>query len=205
MSLSTYTELKASIADWLGRSDLTNQIVDFIALAEAEFNNNLRMTDMLDTNTVTTTANTATAALPSDFLSIRQLYHSTEPRKMNKTTLDVIFSKYNSAYSGRPVDYAIHVGNTVYLGPVPDAVYSLNLIYYKKVPALASNSTNWLLTKKPNAYLYGALRQARIFMQDEELVQRIEAEYASNMSDLMAADKRNILAGVAMRVSGATP
>ena len=32
MSLTTYTELKASIADWLLRDDLTAVIPDFIAL-----------------------------------------------------------------------------------------------------------------------------------------------------------------------------
>ena len=30
MALTTYAGLKASIADWLNRSDLTNQIDDFI-------------------------------------------------------------------------------------------------------------------------------------------------------------------------------
>ena len=32
MALTTYSELKTSIADWLNRSDLTTQIADFIAL-----------------------------------------------------------------------------------------------------------------------------------------------------------------------------
>ena len=32
MALTTYSGLKASIADWLNRSDLTNQIDDFIGL-----------------------------------------------------------------------------------------------------------------------------------------------------------------------------
>ena len=34
MPLTTYDELKASIADFLNRSDLTNAIPDFISLAE---------------------------------------------------------------------------------------------------------------------------------------------------------------------------
>ena len=36
MPLSNYTELQASIADTLNRDDLTNQIPDFIRLAEAQ-------------------------------------------------------------------------------------------------------------------------------------------------------------------------
>ena len=32
MALSTYTELNASVADWLNRTDLTAAIADFISL-----------------------------------------------------------------------------------------------------------------------------------------------------------------------------
>jgi hypothetical protein len=35
MAISTYSELQASIADWLNRTDLAAAFKDFIALAEA--------------------------------------------------------------------------------------------------------------------------------------------------------------------------
>ena len=39
MALTSYTTLKASIANWLNRSDLTDEIADdFIVLTEADFN-----------------------------------------------------------------------------------------------------------------------------------------------------------------------
>ena len=44
MALSTYTELKASIANFLNRSDLTTEIQDdFIKFTEADFNANFRI------------------------------------------------------------------------------------------------------------------------------------------------------------------
>ena len=42
MPLSNYTELTASIADTLNRDDLTAVIPDFIKLAEAQLNRDLR-------------------------------------------------------------------------------------------------------------------------------------------------------------------
>ena len=42
MSLSNYTGLKASIADFLNRDDLTAVIPDFITLAEAQINRDIR-------------------------------------------------------------------------------------------------------------------------------------------------------------------
>ena len=42
MALTTYTELKASVADWLNRTDLTSAIPDFITLAESKFKTELK-------------------------------------------------------------------------------------------------------------------------------------------------------------------
>ena len=53
MALTTYTELKASIADWLNRSDLTAAIADFISLAEAQIERTLRTRQMLTRTTLT--------------------------------------------------------------------------------------------------------------------------------------------------------
>ena len=42
MSISNFTELKSSIADFLNRDDLTAVIPTFIKLAEADMNRKLR-------------------------------------------------------------------------------------------------------------------------------------------------------------------
>ena len=42
MSITTYTELKAAIADWLLRDDLTSVIPTFISLAESQFQREIR-------------------------------------------------------------------------------------------------------------------------------------------------------------------
>ena len=42
MALTTFAELKSSIADFLDRDDLTNVITDFITLAEADMNRKVR-------------------------------------------------------------------------------------------------------------------------------------------------------------------
>ena len=42
MALNTFTALKASIADYLNRDDLTAVIPDFITLAESQINREVR-------------------------------------------------------------------------------------------------------------------------------------------------------------------
>jgi len=55
MSITNYTELKAGVADWLNREDLTAQIPDFITFAEARLNRTLRVREMLTRRRTSTT------------------------------------------------------------------------------------------------------------------------------------------------------
>jgi len=59
MALNTYTALKAAIANWLNRSDLTDEIAnDFIVLTEADLNSKLRVREMITETTLTIDAET---------------------------------------------------------------------------------------------------------------------------------------------------
>ena len=69
MAVSTYTELKASIANWLNRSDLSDEIADdFIKLTEADFNAKLRIRQMEQIDTIT--IDSETESVPSGFISV---------------------------------------------------------------------------------------------------------------------------------------
>ena len=73
MALTSYTTLKASIANWLNRSDLTDEIADdFIKLTEADFNSKLRIRKMI--TQVSITIDSETESLPADFLQVRDFY-----------------------------------------------------------------------------------------------------------------------------------
>ena len=73
MALSTYTELKTTIANWLNRSDLTSEIQDdFIKLTEADLNSKLRVRSMISQSTITIDAETE--SLPTGFLQVRDFY-----------------------------------------------------------------------------------------------------------------------------------
>jgi hypothetical protein len=69
MALSTYAELKASVADWLNRSDLTSAITDFVSLAESQMERDLRTRQMIVR--ANATVNTEYSALPDDYLEAK--------------------------------------------------------------------------------------------------------------------------------------
>lgn len=74
MSLSTYTTLQASVADWLNRADLTSQVVDFIRLAEAELDRHPSVVSELKTQI---TLSASPTALPADCREVLSLYFDT--------------------------------------------------------------------------------------------------------------------------------
>ena len=70
MALSTFTELKASIDDWLARSDLTGVADDLVLLAEREIRNNLRAKEMVTRFQFQIT--TQFSQLPTDFITAKE-------------------------------------------------------------------------------------------------------------------------------------
>ena len=168
MALTTYTELKTSIGDWLNRTDLTSAIADFISLAEAQIERQLRTRQMI--TRANADISTEYAALPSDFLETKSFkLTSTNPvTPLIFQTIDALddLSRTFSAAS-RPKYFGI-VGGQIRVVPVPDATYTTELIYYAKLSKLSSTvSINWLLAASPDIYLYGSLLQAAPYLQDD--------------------------------------
>ena len=59
--------------------------------------------------------------------------------------------------------------SAIELVPAPSDDVEIEMVYYKKIPALSdTNTTNWLLTKAPDIYLYGALSHASPFIMDDQ-------------------------------------
>lgn len=177
MSLDgTYAGLKASIADWLHRTDLTAVIPDFITLAEARLNGDLMSRGMEARTTLTCVPGATVAAryvaLPTDMLEMKRLTLMTEPAvALEYYSPDQIVD--DSAFllsAGIPKVFTV-VGSNIELAPPPDSAYSLELVYIQKIPALSvSNTTNWLLTANPNAYLFASLLASVDYTEDDSRV-----------------------------------
>lgn len=198
MALSTYSELKSSVADWLNRSDLTSAITDFVSLAEAQMERKLRTRQMLVR--ATATVDTEYAAVPTDFLESKSFKLNTNPVTAlgfeTIDSLDNLAANYSSA--SKPLFFSVVGGQFRFL-PVPDSSYTGELAYYAKLSKLSStNTTNWLLTAAPDAYLYGTLMQAAPYLQDDARITTWSALYATALEDLQVSDDRSATSGGAL-------
>jgi len=177
VAISTYSELQTAVANWLaGRTDLTDRIPEFIVLAEAEFNRELRCAQM-ETRSYTTVNTAATEpefiSLPGDFQTMRRVRLSSET---GKPALEFVSAQQMDSFrydranvTGVPGYYTIF-GTEMELFPTPAQAYTIEMIYRANIPALASNSTNWLLTAAPDAYLYGALLESAPYINDDQRI-----------------------------------
>jgi hypothetical protein len=191
MALDSYTALKAAIADYLARTDLTSQIPDFITLTEAQIARRVRRKTIYTTITVTT----ASTALPTDCAEVRSLVPVTgskaQDRALSIATVPMLadINANRAGTSGRPQAFAV-VGTNLLVAPAPDQSYTLTISYYQKLVPLATTSPGVLLPEAPDIYLYGALSEAAPYLEHDERIDTWKARFDAAIEELDNARQR---------------
>ena len=200
MSITTYDELKSSIADFLNRDDLTTVIPTFISLAEADMNRQVRHWRMEDR--AVALLDTRYTSLPTDFIealrvmltgpSIQRLELITNSELMDKRALTDV--------AATPKFYTITDGAfEVY--PTPDQDYDLEIVYFERLNALsASNASNWMLEYHPDAYLYGSLSHAAPYLGEDQRVAVWASLYKNAISGINLEDDKAKASGAGHRM-----
>ena len=203
MALTSYSTLKASVANWLNRTDLTDEIADdFIVLTEADFNSKLRIRKMI--NQATITIDSETESLPTGFLQVRNFYILSGSTKypLRYITPSQMDQLRGTSTSGTSQSYTI-LGDTLRFSPKPDSSYTGYLNYYKSFDALSdTNTSNWILTNHPAIYLYGSLYHASNFLVGIEPSQAQQwlQMYGTAMERLETTDREDQYSGSPLQV-----
>lgn len=182
MAISTFAELKTSVADWLNRADLTAVIPDFISLAEAQINRQLRTHDMV--KRVQATIDSDYFTVPTDWLeTISLIRTSTKTHPFVYVSYEELNRLKGLPLSGDSRYYTLIDGKfLIYPAASSESPITVELMYFGKIPALSdSNTTNWLLTKSPDLYLYATLMQAEPYLKNDERL----AVWSASMSGIM--------------------
>ena len=205
MALTTYNELKSSVADWLNRTDLTAVVPDFISLAEAQIERTLRTRQMIVR--ATAAIDTEYSAVPADFLETKSIKLNTNPvTALAFESIDAMDLMKSTMYlsPGKPQYFSI-VGGQIRVLPVPDNSYTAELTYYAKLTKLSSTvSSNWLLASSPDVYLYGSLMQASPYLKDDARIPVWSSMYTSALEAIQVADDRGATSGGAIMMRART-
>lgn len=205
MALANYSDLKTSVANYLGRSDLTSQIPDFISLAELRLSRDIRTRRMLKTATAATTISDATVGLPSDFLAIRDVFVQGSPRTVVSYMSPSAFSSNSRADEvGLPTFYTMR-SNEFEFAPKPDAVYTIQMLYYFKPTALSdTNTSNEFMANYPDALLYGSLLEAEPYLMNDARMQTWANLYNQAIARINTSDEESEYAGVPLSMTVTT-
>lgn len=178
MTIATYAELLTEFEAYLERTDFSTRFPTFVRLVESDVQKTLDADPAMIGRSTATSAGKYTA-LPDDFGQMISVDLG-ENRMASVTAVD--FAAYDDI-NGDPLVYAI-IGNEIALAP-SNTTATISMVYKRTIPALTvSNTTNWLLTKAPEVYLYGTLLHASVFGWDDGRVPLFQAAYADAVETL---------------------
>lgn len=193
MALDTYTNLKTAIAQWLNRTDLTTDIVDFVTLCEDEIARRVE-TEFERRDTITLDAEIVT--LPSDVREITSLAldltSGRGPIEILAPEQLTLYKASSGRLTGQPRRAAITTNGTeLILAPVPDVAYVAEIIYATKLDRLSSSVTsNWILDDNSDVYLYGSLIHSAPFLKDDTRVPTWETRFEKGLAQIRALIER---------------
>jgi len=202
MALNTFTALKASIADFLNRDDLTAVIPDFITLAEAQINRDVRHWNMEARSSGQQSVGDEYMQYPADWLeTIRLHLTGTGTSVVNLISRDAMADKRQGDEDtlGTPMYYT-HADGQFQLYPTPSVDTDFELLYYQKIPSLSSNSDNWLLLDSPDVYLYGALLHSAPYLAEDERVAIWAQMYSASVARLNEASESARYSGSGLKL-----
>jgi hypothetical protein len=201
MAITNYTDLQTTIADFLNRDDLTSVIPTFIQLAEAQINREIRHWQMETRVSGQQSAGDQYMQIPADWLETIRFHvtdQGTSAITMTSRAAMADIRAKNEDASTVTTYYYCHADGQFELYPTPADTLNVELLYYQKIPDLATNSTNWLLTDAPDVYLYGALLHSAPYLAEDARVAVWAQMYSAAVQNVNSASEQARYSGSGM-------
>lgn len=176
--LMAYDDLKADIARTLQRTDLTADIVRFIRLCEGVLSRKLYGAEREEAAILTVASGAVN--LPDDFRALLNITVSGSKllTPLGRRGLDGV-----TTATGTPQYYLLK-DEKIHLYPTPADSETVDIIYKTTIPALSdSNTTNWVLDRYEDLYLYGSLLHSAPLLQDQERIGEWSGLYEKALSE----------------------
>jgi hypothetical protein len=199
-----YTELSARIQAYAendfpasaGNLTSAEQIATFVEQAEERIYNSVQIPALRKNVTGVCTINNTYLACPTDFLSVFSMAvvaaNGDYEYLLNKDVNFIRQAYPNPTDTGTPKYYALFGPRSAnptelafILGPTPNANLTVELHYFFYPESIVTAGTSWLGDNYDPVLLYGALREAYIYMRGEaDMIANIEAKYQEAIGQL---------------------
>ena len=199
-----YTELSARIQAYCendfpasaGNLTSAEQIATFVQQAEDRIYNSVQLPSLRKNVTGVCTIGNTYLACPTDFLSVFSMAvvaaNGDYEYLLNKDVNFIRQAYPNPTDTGTPKYYALFGPRSAnptelafILGPTPNANLTVELHYFFYPQSIVTAGTSWLGDNYDPVLLYGALREAYIYMRGEaDMIANIEAKYQEAIGQL---------------------
>lgn len=185
-----YTELVTAIQDYTENYEtvFNSQIPTFIKNAEQRIYNAVGFPAVRRNQIGNVTSDDKYLSLPSDYLATFEMSVIDPVTGAQTYLLDKDVNFIRESYpdptdTGTPKYYAQFAPYTFLLGPTPDADYNFELHYYHYPASIVDVNTTWLGDNFDTVLLYGALREAYLFMKGEQdMITYVENKYQESLA-----------------------
>lgn len=199
--ISNYVDLKAAIADWLIRTDLTTVILTFIDNFESVARRDPRVRFLTSADL---SVDAVEENLPVDFRSLESLWHD---GPTYEGEIEIVsagsLADFGGGSSTTGVVRAASINpdsQVIRFAPVPRDTYALKMRYWATIERLADEvQSNWLLDEHPDIYLYGCLIESAPYVKNDQRLAVWRSEYERRVTELHANTKRGQWGGSMVR------
>lgn len=191
-AIANYGELRQAVSEYVDHRNISTVLSRLVQTAESKLNRELRTRYQITSLPLTFTS--GIASLPADFLEISHALTAGGYPYRSGTLAD---------FQTSPGRYSVD-GTNVYLKGFSG---SQAVGYYASLPTLTTSAatTNWLLLRYPDVYLYAVGFEAAKHLKDVDLAQASKALLDDAMQSLRADDERARWSNTTVRVQGPTP
>jgi hypothetical protein len=189
-----YVELTAAIQQYCSNSEssFVANIPNFVKTAEERIYNSVQLPVTRKVSAgIALTTGSPYLTLPTDWLATNEIAISIpsgeggDPTVKYLVVKDVSFVResYPKAQDkGEPDYYAQFDETTLIFGPTPDQNYGIDLHYFAYPASIVDAGTSWLGVNFNSVLLYGAIREAYLYMKGEsDLIAEYEKKYQESL------------------------
>lgn len=191
-AVTSYDTLKDAIAGMLKRDgdvQITANAALFVQLCEADFPDRIFPREEETETSLTATVSSATIALPSDYISPIALWLVVSGLRCELEPVQPQQLPYDTT-SSQPALWAIDGAYVRFDCPCASA-YTVPFRYRRKTSLSSSNQSNYLMRRRPDLYLYGSLKQAAIFTEDDAAIEKFASLYETALRSFSNAENRS--------------
>lgn len=178
----SYSTLLTATADYLNRGELTSFIPNFVQQWEERFYRYPKNFGRWMEVSADPVISSSVVIVPAAYLGLKYAYVVGAPSaRLDRMSINQLYGTFPRGGNTGVPEWIAREGANFVFGPLPDAAYTIHLLYWAKPTLMRSfgsdAAAHWIIVNAPDLALYGALLEASPFLLNDDRVPLWNAAY----------------------------